>query len=203
MTVVGARVVKELRGVSCLPLEAVPPAKKSLTCSRTFGVHVEALPQLREAVATDSARAAERLRRYGLAAGTVTVWITTNRFAKDEPHYSNSATVEMAFPSEATQELQARAFTILERLYRGGKKYKKVGVMLSRLVPASPITARMYDEAAWQRARRVIRAVDEINRKVGRDTVRFAVSGIRRAWQTKFERRSPRYTTAWSDVLAV
>src|SRR4028118_88851 len=33
MTVVGARVVMELRGVSCLPLESCPPSKKSLTCS--------------------------------------------------------------------------------------------------------------------------------------------------------------------------
>jgi DNA polymerase V len=75
--------------------------------------------------------------------------------------------------------------------------------MLSNLVPASPITARMYDWESWQRARRVIRAVDDINKKFGRDTVRFAVSGIKRAWQTRFERRTPRYTTAWSDVLAI
>lgn len=32
--------------------------------------------------------------------------------------------------------------------------------------------------------------------RYGRDTVKFAVSGIKRAWQTKYERRTPRYTTA-------
>jgi DNA polymerase V len=52
MTVVGVRVVMELRGVGCLPLETVPSAKKSIACSRSFPVAVESLKELREAVAT-------------------------------------------------------------------------------------------------------------------------------------------------------
>lgn len=40
MTVVGARIVEELRGIPCLPLEECPRSKKSVTCSRSFGVLV-------------------------------------------------------------------------------------------------------------------------------------------------------------------
>jgi DNA polymerase V len=36
MTVVGARLVEELRGRSCLPLEFIAPVKKSICCSRSF-----------------------------------------------------------------------------------------------------------------------------------------------------------------------
>ena len=80
LTVVGARLVLELRGVSCLPLELVPPPKKSITCSRSFGQAVENYEIVREAVAFFLARAAEKLRKHNLAANAVTVFIGTDRF---------------------------------------------------------------------------------------------------------------------------
>jgi DNA polymerase V len=63
MTVGGGRVVEGLRGVSCIPLEKCPQARKSMTCSRSFGVLVESLGELREAVAGYMTKVAERLRR--------------------------------------------------------------------------------------------------------------------------------------------
>lgn len=61
--VAGARIVEELRGTSCIPLEKCPQARKPVTCSRSFGVLVESQEELREAVATYTTKAAERLRR--------------------------------------------------------------------------------------------------------------------------------------------
>ena len=37
MTVVGERIVRELNGVSCLPLELLPAVQKGITVSRSFG----------------------------------------------------------------------------------------------------------------------------------------------------------------------
>lgn len=73
--------------------------------------------------------------------------------------------------------------------------------MFAGLVPSSPLTVRMYDDEKGQRLRRVAKAVDAINMKFGRETVRFAASGLKRAWQTKSEMRSPRYTTKWKELL--
>jgi DNA polymerase V len=64
MTVVRTRVVMELRGVSCLPLEVCPPSKKFLTCSLPFGKSTPALSDLREAMAYFTTRVAEKLRRF-------------------------------------------------------------------------------------------------------------------------------------------
>src|SRR5207237_6597538 len=75
MTVVGARIVEELRGVSCLPLEECPQARKSVTCSRSFGVLVESLEELREAVAVYMTKAAERRLSARLAAGVVRIFV--------------------------------------------------------------------------------------------------------------------------------
>ena len=203
LSVVGARIVEELRGVSCLRLETAPPARRSVTCSRSFGRQVETLRELREAVACFTQRAAEKMRRHGLAACAATVFVATNRFSQDAPQYAASATVEVAHPTDATQELLHVTLRAAARLYREGYRFKKAGVILSGLVPASPLTVRMYGDADWQRARRVTGVVDQLNRKFGADKVRFAVSGLKREWQTKCERRTPRYTTAWGEVLAI
>lgn len=200
MTVTGARIVEELRGRSCLHLESVPPPRKSLTCSRTFGCTVETLSALKEAVADFTTSAAEKLRRHGLAASVVSVWASTNPFTLDEPHYSNSATVEMAYPTYSTHELLRVSLSICERLY-SPRKFKKAGVMLAGLVSASPLTGRMFDAEAGLKLARISEAVDRINRRHGRGTVVFGAS--RRGWEPKACRRSPRYTTRWDELALV
>jgi DNA polymerase V len=61
LDVVGQRIVWELRGISCLPLELCPPPKQSLMVSRSFGRPITTLIEMREAVATYTTRAAEKI----------------------------------------------------------------------------------------------------------------------------------------------
>jgi DNA polymerase V len=202
MTIVGARIVEELRGISCLPLEQCPQQKKSITCSRSFGLPVESLAELREAVAVYMTRAAERLRRGRLAAGVVTVFINTNRFST-EPQYGNSTTYELAYSTDSTKELREWAMKGLEQIYRSGYRYKKAGVMLNGFVPANQLSRRFFGDASFERSRCVMEAVDEINRRHGHDTVRFGVAKSDGRWQTKFLRRSQKYTTCLKDILRI
>ena len=202
MTVVGARIVEELRGVSCIPLEKCPQGRKSVTCSRSFGVRVESLEELREAVAVYMTKAAERLRRSRLAAGVVTVFVNTSRFDAG-PQYSNSATFELAYSTDSTEELLAWALKGLGQIYRAGYRYQKAGVMLNRLAPADGLSKRLFGDERFERARRVMKAVDEINARHGRHTVRFGASPLRGRWETRFMRRSRCYTTLLDEVLRV
>lgn len=202
LTVVGARIVEELRGVNCLPLEECPPARKSVTCSRTFGREITSRDELREAVALYLTRAAEKLRKSKMAAGVVSVFVSTNRFSAG-PRYSNSATLELAYPTDSTGELLAWAFKALDRVYRDGYSYKKAGVLLLRLTPADRLTRRLYGGEDFERSHRLARVIDEINRRHGKDTVRLGASNPAGGWRTKFSRRSRRYTTCLKDVLRV
>jgi DNA polymerase V len=202
MTVVGARVVMELRGVSCLPLETCPPSKKSLTCSRSFGKSTPALSDLREAVAYFTTRVAEKLRRGRLAAGVITVFVHTDRFAEG-PQYYNAGTHTLAYPTDSTQELLRCALDALERIFREGYNYRKAGVMLNSLSPSDQLTLRMFRDEKAERFRQVMVAVDQINRRWGRDTVRFATANPEGNWRTKVEKRSPRYTTRLQEVMVI
>jgi DNA polymerase V len=202
MTIVGARLVMELRGVSCIPLETAPPAKRSITTSRSFPAPVSRYEELKESVSFFLSRAAEKLRRARLAASALTVFVQTGRFA-DGPHYANSVTLEMVYPADATAELLRHALEALQRIYREGYEYRKAGVMFSGLTPSGQLTGRLFDDAQLEKFRRVTPVVNMLNRKYGRDTVRLAGSNPQGRWRTKAARRSPRYTTKLKEVLKV
>lgn len=48
-----------------------------------------------------------------------------------------------------------------------------------------------------------MQTIDRINRRHGRETVRWLGSGVRRPWRTRAEHLSPRYTTHWDEILVV
>ncbi|HEY0428728.1 MAG TPA: Y-family DNA polymerase [Pyrinomonadaceae bacterium] len=201
LSVVGARIVLELRGVSCLSLETIKPKKHSITCSRSFGRAIENYALLREAVAVFVARAAEKLRKQNLAAKTVTVFIAADRFQSE--YYSSHFAHSSVYPSDTNFELQKQAFLCLDEIFRKGIFYRKAGVILSDLSPADELTGRLFDEKKWERFRRVTKAVDEINRRFGRDKIHGAAAKPKGVWQGKCAHRSNRYTTRFDEILTV
>ena len=200
MTVVGLRLVQELRGVPCLPLEITPPAKKLLTVSRSFGSATDSFEELRAAVVFYVSRAAEKLRRQKLAAGSITVFIETDRF-KQEPQYSNAVTLAIAPKSDSTMELRELALSGLAKIFRAGFRYRRAGVTLNGLEFADRLTKRLWEDDCYERHRRLMAAIDRLNGKFGRDTVRCGMFQSEGVWRTRFSQRSPRYTTCWDEIM--
>src|SRR5713226_1186184 len=62
LTVTGARIQAELKGVSCFPLEERRPPKQEIICAKSFGREITSEDELLEAVSTYTARVAEKLR---------------------------------------------------------------------------------------------------------------------------------------------
>lgn len=75
--------------------------------------------------------------------------------------------------------------------------------MFTGLVPDNPITKRMFDDAEGLKQKRLSEAIDRINNKFGRDAIRLGIIDRKQIWRTKFEKRSPRYTTNWNELLRV
>jgi NAD(P)-dependent dehydrogenase (short-subunit alcohol dehydrogenase family) len=78
MTVTGGRTIYELRGISYLPLEPMEPTKKGIAVTRSFGVPGTSWQQMSEAIASYATRAAEKMRRYKVAAENIFVFMHTN-----------------------------------------------------------------------------------------------------------------------------
>jgi len=200
MTVVGVRTVRELRGVQCIPFEPTPKVKQQLCVSRSFGSATENLQDLRAAVAYFTARVAEKLREHRLLAGELSVFVHTDRF-KDVPQYANSARFSIAPKSDSTLELLPLALKGLERIHRAGCQIRKAGVILNDLELADKAPRRLWDGAIYELHKRLMSAVDALNIRFGKDTVRCGLFPNSGAWKTKFERRSPAYTTDWRQLM--
>lgn len=196
------RTVLELQGVSCLPLDLCPAPKKGITCSRSFGRPVVKLSELQEAVATYTTRAAEKLRREGVIAPVLTVFITTSRF-RDGPSYSNSATLTLPVATDDTAELIHYALRGVESIYRPGYLYIKAGVMLVNLVPATLVQPNFFDTRDRERYRLLMKTMDGINARFGSGSIQFAAAGLVKPWAMRSARRSLRFTTRWSEIPVV
>jgi DNA polymerase V len=165
-----------------------------------FGRDVESIEELKEAVSSYASRAGEKLRRQGLAAGSMTVFVTTSRFIKNM--YFNFHTAEFAAATNDTVELIRSACRCIDRLYRKGYAFKKCGIILTGLVPQERVQPNLFDDIDREKSRRLMRAVDSINARLS-TPVHWAAEGISRPWQVKFNRRSGRYTTCWEEIPEV
>lgn len=204
-SVVLERTVRELNGVSCLSLEEVAPDKQQIMCSRSFGIPIYDAVHILDAIATYTCRAAEKLRLQDCTASALMVFLQTNPFKPEEPQYHPSMTVPLPEPTSDSRLLVHWAQSVAKRLFRRGYAYKKAGVMLSGIHPSSVAQGSLFASAdvCETKAASLMTLMDDINKKMGRGTVRLASEHRQHHWQMRRDRMSPRYTTQWDELPVV
>jgi DNA polymerase V len=203
--VVVERIAWELRGVACLPLETAPPPRQQILTSRSFGEKLTALDDLRAAVARFAARAGAKLRAQNLKAQALNVFVQTSPFDPAQPYYANAATLPFAVPEQDSGALIRHALLGLTRIYRPGLAYQRAGVMLLDLLPATHeqgllFTAEARDPA---RAARRMAALDHINQKYGRETLRYGSEAVSDRGRMRARLKSPAWTTCWQELPVI
>ena len=199
MTVVGARTHAELNGISCIPFSEAPATRKSLAVTRSFGRAVTDWWEMEQAIASYATRAGEKLRRHGLIASAMQVFVRTNEFNKD-PKYANQATFGIE-PTMDTLMLIKNALRAGRRLWRPGYRYAKAGIVLIDLQPAEKMPETLFPSIDPERSARLMGAIDRINERYGRRTLVPGRAGLAQRWSMRRQRLSPRYTTDVDDIL--
>ncbi|UTW51922.1 Y-family DNA polymerase [bacterium SCSIO 12827] len=197
MGVTGLRTVDELNGIPCLALEQVTPDKQTLCVSRSFGTTVRNRDGLASRLRHFATSAAEKLRRHGLAAGAVNVFIRGNPFRPESPQYSNSVTVGLASASSNTSDLVKAALQGLDRIYRQGIPYKKAGVLLIDIRRQAPPS--LFD-VSDPRREMLMRTLDALNARHGPGTLCYGHMPRPRTWYMTQRHLSRRYTTCWREL---
>ena len=206
LTVIGARIQAELKGISCFPLEEKRPPKQQIICARSFGRGINQRAELEEAVAVYVGRAVEKLREQDSLAGQLTVFIHTNRFAANAPHYANEFTIDLPHPTAYTPQFLKQARVALHAIYRDGYQYAKAGVVLGKIIPLHLVQPDIFGEVSLgehYRQAQLMAIVDAINRIFGRGSIVFATQGLTHDWRMRQERPSQRYTTRKEELLTV
>ncbi len=207
MTVIGEKIVHELNGISCIPLEVIAEPQKGITVSRSFGQKLCAYAHIEQALSKFVARAAEKLRKQKLMANQVSVFIMTNRFDDSKPYYGKNLTCNLPYPSDYTPELLHYSIALLKQIYIPGKEYKKCGVMLLNLTKANRDKTNLLDTRNHQKMNSFMVTLDRINARYGAGTAAFGDLGVcgeeRPLWEMKNDMKSHRYTTCWQELASV
>ena len=203
MTVNGLRMIKELKGISCLPLEYETQRKKNICTSRSFGMDVKTLYELEEAVASYASTCAMKLRKEKSLTSSILVFVKTNPFKELNSQYSPCQKVILDVPTNDSMEITSQALSVLKRIYKDGFNYKKAGVIVGDIVSEESRQLSLFTTQDIFKTKNIMNAMDDINRKMGRNKVRLAVQGFDRKWRLKQEKLSPCYTTRFEDVLEV
>lgn len=202
ITLTGLRIVWELRGIPSIALEENAVPKKGIMCSRSFGRPVTELDELLEAAGEYTARAAAKLRAQNSACRLVDVWVTTNRFRKEDRQYSAGTVVSLDEANDYLPDLVAAARKGVKALYKAGYKYKKVAVFLSGLEDSGGRQTDLFRIPDPRKAG-IMAAADRMKTRYGSRAL--GCTGTKGApdWQMRREKLSPGYTTRWDQLPGV
>jgi len=205
MTIVGVRMWRELNGESCIPMEYIRAKKKGIGTSRSFGKAETDLSVMLEALATYTSIAALKLRNQNSVCAKINVFTHTSMFADPKNRYSVGLDLKLEVPTSSTSELIKAAKYLLRRIFKPGYRYQKVGIFLMDIRPDDQVQQSLFDTKVESRGKLItaLKAMDSINRKQGKDSVRMAATGYERKWTMKQENLSRGYTTNIRDVLVV
>ena len=209
------RTWKELNGESCISIEELPQ-KKSICTSRSFaGEGISDKDVVEEAVANFAVRCAEKLRHQGSVCQGITVFAWTSRFNENVPEYTIHDSLTLPIATNAQDEIVGAALTILRARYpkpmadsrpdRPGMSFnfKKAGVILWQISLDHPRQQDLFDPIDRSKQKKLMEAIDAINRKNGYGTIRQAIQGTDCRFDLKREYMSKQFTTNIHDILKV
>lgn len=195
------QMVRELNGVSCNELHTSVEARKNILSSRSFATAQTDLEVIAEALASHVDRIARKLREQKSLAGGVQVYLTS----QDAQREWSGASAGFAEPLQDTRLILKKARELLEEAYRPGKVYKKVGAMLWAIVPQGQMQPLLWTPEASEspRSQTLMQVFDKIQKSEGHKSLFWAAQGTQKSWHERKNRRSPRYTTCWDELLQV
>jgi len=203
-SIVMARTIYELQGISCIEIEHTPPSKKQIVASRSFGGRVTELTDLKEAISMYAQDACKRLRDEGLLCGCMIAFVQSNPFDPNMSFYNKSITGSFSEPTDCALDLVKAATRMLKDIYKEGIKYKKCGVVLTGLEPKSGHTYDLLtDFKHIEKKECLMQAMDGIHSKFGKKKIGVGPCFIpNRNWSMSRDKLS-RNPFKWDELLLI
>jgi DNA polymerase V len=200
LTVVGHRLVTELCGTPAIQWEFVPAKRKNITTSRSFGTLVAEKTIIIEALANHAASCARKLRDENTAAQKVHVFLQTNPHRTQDQQYLRSITLEMPVPCNDNASIIKAALKGLDLIFHPGYNYKKVGIIVTELVPDNSVQSAMFDANNLHRIKNLMKTIDDINRMKGKETIRMGTQAGEKKYRLRANHLSKHYTTNINEL---
>ena len=201
MSVVGLRLKQELLGIACLDLNEIQEPKKEIGTAKSFGTLLSDYNLIREACCSYIEYCAGKLRRQKSVASAILIHLETNSFRTQDEQYYNRTVVTLPVATSDSNFLIKYGCEGLDRIFKEGLKYKRVGVSLVGLYPDNNVQGNLFTMPN-PNTKNLQKVIDKLNMKYEQNTVRIASCGYNRQhWESKAEIRSPRYSTRLNEIL--
>ena len=198
--VFGLKTVMELNGVSCIMLETSEKKKRKSCCvSKSFGNKVESFEELKEAVVTHCLNAAEKIREDDQLVKSVIVFIRTSPFDK-HLFLSRSGKIDLAISTDDSMILSRACVDALKKIFVKGYRYQKAGVVFLGLVNNNEYGQNLFIDKNSQKSNSLMKAIDSMNVKFGRNSLTLADSGVGHCWKMRRD-HSSKIDTSHFDFL--
>ena len=194
------KIVSELNGTVCFPLEAAAKSQKHIVSSRSFAHEISDYNALLSSLCFHIERAAHKLRKQGLFVKQLTVFIVTNRFKDD--YCSSSKTIELPQALDSFRYLSKHVEDALKAIYNPSLTYKKSGVMLSDLITADYEQSDLFGNTNI-RHDHLIQTLDGIKNKYEKSTINLAAAKLNNDWHMRQDNLSKRFTSDINELLVV
>ena len=135
--------------------------------------------------------------RHSLA-GMLQVYIRTNPHKPEATQYQKGLSIPLPEPTDDTVRLTTIARWGLKKIFKPGYAYQKAGVALMNLTDAGTVQMNLFAKAKDNS--RLMRVMDQINDNWGKGTLHLASEGLNKEWKMKREKKSPAYTTRWTEL---
>lgn len=202
----GIRLFNELKGEQVLAVVDTPSLPKSIMSSRSFDKETRDQNLISEALKFHVYQVIEDLKRHNLAAKSISINVSPNRFGDFFMHACNDTTIF----EEGTRDmfkLQNACMKMLSKGYKKGVPYKKAGILVTQLLPENMTTSRLFSEKTSQNDKDTLVISDvvlSLNKKLGKEKILLGrLTTSDRKWQGKKDFLSRAYTTKWSDIKTV
>jgi len=201
MSVIGERTWMELQGIPCLEKDDLGMDKQQICTSRSFGQPIIEYNNLIEAVASLASLCVSKLRKQKSVTKAVYVFVQTNRFGNDV--YKLSKFISLSFYSADIAEILSYCKNALESIYIENLEYKRAGVVLMDILPEEYIQRDLFDPIDRNKRDRLLKTLDRIADKNGKEAVKIAIQGNGYKANIKQEYLSKRYTTNLDDIIEI
>jgi DNA polymerase V len=202
MSVVGQRLLNELKGIPCIESLYEPMPKKNICTSRSFGKLLSNKDEIKIAVANYAALCATKLRKQKTCCRKLQVFVQTNPFKMTDKQYFMSITIDLERASNNAGEIINYAMKGFNIIFKEGYRYVKCGVVVMDLVPETVVQGCLFSPVNT-RGKLLMNTMDTVNRAFGNEMVRTAAQGFERRYKLRAAFLSPCYTTNIEQVLKV
>ncbi|BFM83502.1 DNA polymerase V subunit UmuC [Acinetobacter baumannii] len=191
-SIVMARTVAELQGISCIEIEHTPQTKQQIIASRSFGSRVTELEDLKEAISMYAQDACSRLRDESLLCGCMIAFVQSNPFDPNVPFYNKSISGGFSEPTDCALDLVRAATRMVSEIFKEGIKYKKCGVILTGLEPKSGHTYDLLtDFEMIEKKEKLMKTLEGVHQKYGKKKLGVGPSFIPgRTWSMSRDKLS-------------